>query len=153
MKSVISCVVIFLWSVSVCANESDHPPVAAVPSPIAIAKLDPKMDRKEVTVKFTVSELGGVAQLAVDGKAPTFVIEAASEHEKKDLTVWIEGELADVLERLQLSYGGANPLKKGTILVATGTLAFSAGAGDRKGHQWYALHVGQWKNFRIVRPD
>jgi len=154
MKSLISCVgIVLLWSLSICADDSDRPPRAPAPSAIAIAKLDPKLDHKEVTIKFTVSELGGVAQLSIPGTAPTFVIEAKSEHERKDLTVWIEGELADVLDRLQLSFYGSNQLKKGTVIVATGSLAFSPGVGNRKGHEWYTLKVEKWQNFRIVQPD
>jgi len=87
---------------------SDRPPAAPDPAPISIATLDPMLDQREVTVKFSVSDLGGVAQLSVPGQAPTFVIEATSEHNSKDLTVWIEGELANVLDRLQLSLCGSN---------------------------------------------
>ena len=154
MKNLLTCVgIVLLWSHSLCADESDRPPVAQGPTPIAIAKLHPELAHKEVTIKFTVSELGGVAQLSIPGKAPTFVIEATSEHERKDLTVWIEGELADVLDRLQLSFCGSNQLTKGTIIVATGSLAFFPGAGNRKGHEWYTLKVEKWQNFRIVQPD
>ncbi|MBL8817830.1 MAG: hypothetical protein JNL58_17525 [Planctomyces sp.] len=153
MKILISSVgVILLCSLSIFADDSDCPPSSEDPPALAIAKLDPKLDRKEVTIRFSVSELGGVAQISIPGKAPTFVIEATSEHKRKDLTVWIEGELADVLDRLQLSYGGSNQLKKGTTIVATGSLTFSPGAGDREGHEWYALHVEKWQNFRIVGP-
>ena len=154
MKSLTSYVsVALLWSLTVCADDSDCSPRAPDPTPIAIAKLDRMLDHKEVTIEFSVSELGGVAQLSIPGKAPTFVIEATSEHEGKDLTVWIEGELADVLNRLQLSYFGSNPLKKGTIIVATGTLTFSPGVGKRIGHEWYTLQVEKWQNFRIVQSD
>jgi len=154
MKSFVFCVgIVLFWSLSVCADESVHLPSAPAPSPITIAKLDPKLDHEEVTIKFSVSELGGVSQLSIPGKAPAFIIEATPEHKGKDLTVWIEGELADVLDRLQLSFYGSNQLKKGTIIVATGSLAFSPGAGERKGHEWYTLNVAKWQNFRILRPD
>jgi hypothetical protein len=154
MTSSISCVGIsFLWILMVLADDTDHQLSAADPSQIEIAKLDPMLDHKEITIRFSVSELGGVAQLSRPGKAPTFVIEASSGHERKDLTVWIEGELADVMDRLQLSYSGSNPLTKGTIIVATGLLTYSAGAGERKGHEWYTLHVEKWQNFRIVQQN
>ncbi len=154
MKSLISCVGIALvWSLAIFADDHDRPSSATDPSPIEIAKLDPSLDHKEVTIRFTVSELGGVAQFDIPGKAPTFVIEATSEHKGKDLTVWVENELADVLDRLQLSYLGSNPLPKGTTIIATGVLSFSAGAGERKGHEWYALHVEKWQKFRIVKQD
>lgn len=109
MKSVICCVgIVLLWCLSICADDSDRPPTSApARSPIAVEDLDPKLDHNEVSIKFAISELGGVAQLSIPGKAPTFVIEAISKHEKKDLTVWIEGELADVLDRLQLSFYGS----------------------------------------------
>ncbi len=154
MRSVISCIgIVLLWSHSPCAGDTARPPSDSSQPPIAVANLDPKLDHKQVTIKFAVSELGGVAQLSIPGKAPTFVIEATSAHEKKDLTVWIEGDLADVLDRLQLSFLGTNPLKKGTVIVATGSLTFSPGDGTRKDHEWYALHVEKWQNFRIVGPD
>lgn len=154
MKSWIPCVgIVLLWSYSLGADETDRLPRASTPSPVAIAKLDPKWDRKEVTVTFTVAALGGVAQRSIPGKAPTFIIEAISEHERKELTVWIEGELADVLDRLQLSFFGSNLLKKGTIIVATGVLTFSPGTGNRQGHEWYTLKVEKWRDFRIVAPD
>ena len=140
-----------LWSLVIFAGEPDRPPQE--PDPISIAELDPLMDHNEVTIKFSVSELGGVAQLSIPGKAPTFVIETTSEHNGKDLTVWIEGELADVLDRLQLSYSGSNPIKKGTTIVATGLLTHSPGEGKRKGHQWFSLQVEKWQHFRIVQPD
>ena len=96
MKILISCVgIILLWGLSIFADDATAHRVLRIPQAMAIAKLDPKLDRKEVTIRFSVSELGGVAQLSIPGKAPTFVIEATSEHERKDLTVWIEGELAD----------------------------------------------------------
>lgn len=138
-----------LWCLVVCADNGDCSPGVPDRTPIEIAKLEPTLDHKEVTIEFSVSELGGVSQLSIPGKAPTFVIEAMSEHEGKDLTVWIEGELADVLDRLQLSYLGSNPMKKGTVIVATGTLTFFPGAGERKGHEWYTLQVEKWQNFRI----
>lgn len=154
MKSLISCLgIALLSSLIVLADDNDRPVTALDPSPIEIATLDPMLDHKEITVRFTVSELGGVAQLSIPGKAPTFVIEALSGHQRKDLTVWIEGELADVLDRLQLSFSGSNPLTKGTIIVATGLLTFSAGEGERKGHEWYTLHVEKWQKFRIVEQD
>ena len=154
MKSSMSCLgIALLSSLIVLADDNDCPVTAPDPSPIEIAKLDPMLDHKEITVRFTVSELGGVAQLSMPGKPPTFVIEALSGHERKDLTVWIEGELADVLDRLQLSFSGSNPMAKGTIIVATGLLTFSAGEGERKGHEWYTLHVEKWQKFRIVEQD
>lgn len=146
----ISCVgIVLVSSISACADDEAGLPIAPK-SPIAIAKLDPKLDGKEVTVRLTVSELGGVAQLSIPGVAPIFVIEATSEHKGRDLTVWIEGDLAEVLERLQLSFYGSNPISKGTIIVATGALTFSPGTDNRKGHEWYTLKVDKWQNFRIV---
>lgn len=145
--------VAFFGGLTVWVDDSVCLSNAPDPTPIQVAKLDRMQDRKEVTIQFSVSELGGVSQISIPGKAPTFVIEAASEHKAKDLTVWIEGELAEVLDRLQLSYFGSNPLKKGTIIIATGTLTFSPGVGKSKGHEWYTLQVEKWQNFRIVQPD
>lgn len=151
MKSLISCLgAALLWTVGLCADEVDRPATVPATTPIAVEKLDPKLHRQEVTVQFVVSGLGGVTQLSIPGKAPTFVIEAVSDHPGKDLRLWVEGELADVLDRLQLSFGGSNALKKGTIVVATGSLTYLPGAGDRQGHEWYELKVAKWQNFRIL---
>lgn len=156
MKCSILCVGVFsLCSLFLCTNNKICPPSGLTPTPpvISIAELEPQLHQREVTIKFTVSKLEGVSQLAIPGKAPTFIIEAESDDEKKDLSLWIEGELADVLDRLQLSNSGTDPIQKGTIIVATGSLEFSPGAGDRVGHEWYSLTVEKWQNFRIVAPD
>lgn len=153
MRSLISCAgIVFLSSVFLLDNKV-RPLNAADTPPMEVAKLAPQLNHKEVTIKFEVSELGGVSQRVTPGKPKVFVIEVKSEHEAKDLRVWIEGELADVLERLQLSFFGDNPIKKGTKIVATGSLTFSPGAGERKGHEWYTLNVDKWRNFRIVGTD
>ncbi len=151
MKSLIPCVgIVMLLSHSICATDTDPRKSAPDPTPLSVPELDPMLDHKEVTIKFEVRELGGVSQLSIPGKAPTFLIEAISEHDNKDLTVWIEGELANVLDRLQLSFYGSDQIKKGTVIVATGSLSFSPGAGNYKGHEWYALNVEKWQNFRIM---
>lgn len=136
--------------VTSCRKEEDMQRVDAKPPPISISELSPLLDQKEVTIKFSVSELGGVSQLSIPEQAPTFLIEATSENPAKDLTVWVEGELANVLDRLEMSFGGSYPLKKGTVLETTGTLTFSPGKGDRIGHEWYALHIDKWQKFRVV---
>ncbi len=151
-SSVVYAVVLFASALLSCSWNGEKPLTAPKSHPIEIAKLDPKLDRQEVTVQVAVSSLEGVAQLSIEGQAPTFIIQATSDHPKKDLSVWIEGELANVLDRLQLSYGSSNPIKKGTVIVATGTLSFAPGTGTRQGHEWYSLNVAKWQNFRIVAP-
>lgn len=152
-RGMLGLVIVLICSCFLGAEEKVRTPVAPSPPPMEVAKLHPKLDKKEVTIRFVVSELGGVSQLASPGKAPSFVIEAVSEDDSKDLTVWIEGELADVLNRLRLSAYQPNAMKKGTVIVATGLLTFLPGAGERQGHEWYSLQVEKWQNFRIVGPD
>ena len=66
MKSLTSCVsVALLWSVTIYADDGGCFPRVPDPTPIAIAKLDRMLDHKEVTIEFSVSELGGVAQLSI----------------------------------------------------------------------------------------
>jgi hypothetical protein len=154
MKRLIMCMgFVLLSSLASCSGDDDRAQNAQDPLPIDVTKLDPKLDHQEVTIKFSVSKLGGIAQLYIPGKAPTFVIEANSDHKSKDLRVWVEGEFADVLDRLQLSHYGSNPIDKGTLIVATGLLTYSPGVGDRMGHEWYDLNVDKWQNFRIVQPE
>ncbi len=145
-------VVLFVSALLSCSQNGEKSLAASKSTPIEIAQLDPKLDRQPVTVQFAVSSLEGVAQLSIEGQAPTFIIQATSDHSKKDLSVWIEGELADVLDRLQLSYGSSNAVKKGTVIIATGPLSFAPGTGARQGHEWYSLKVAKWQNFRIVAP-
>lgn len=132
------------------AEEKSDPPPAGEPTPISIANLDPKLADKQVTVKFTVSGLDGIAQLLKPGETPWFAIETKSEQEKKSLTVWIESELANVLDRLQMSYLQPHQLQPGAVIVATGKLRVSQ---DRERGDFYTLHVNAWQKFRIVTPE
>ena len=113
--------------------------------PISIADLDPKLDGKEATVKFTVTKLEGVAQLRVGGQAPTFVIETDFGKQENRLSVWIEGELANVLDRLEMSFLQENQLKAGTTIVAKGMLRVHT-----MDSQLYLLSITKWQNFRIL---
>ena len=76
--------------------------------PHVFKNLNPKMDGKSVTVRFTVSGLYGISQLSVPGQSPSFGIHT----DEKRLTVWIEGELANVLDRFQMRYLQSNQLQK-----------------------------------------
>lgn len=88
-------------------------PHADVVQPIEIDNLDPKLDGTEATVKFKVSKLSGVSQSFKAGQSPTFVIETKSGKTANQLTVWIEGDLANVLDRLEMSFLQENQLKAG----------------------------------------
>ena len=130
--------------------------------PHVFAEIDPQMDGMNVTVRFTVAGTEGIAQRHVPGQSPSFCIQT----EEKRLTVWVEGELASVFDRLQMGFSQTNQLKKGTAIVATGKLIMEAQRGldigvldksgkptvwDRKkGAESYTLHLREWKQFRIV---
>lgn len=68
-----------------------------------IGDLEPKLDGKEITVKFSITGVDGIAQRVKEGQAPSFAIETESGKHKNQLSVWIEGELANVLDRMQMS--------------------------------------------------
>ena len=60
------------------ANEADNENNAQnhEPAPLVVADLDKQLDGQEVTIKFTVVDVGGIAQRHVLGQAPSFVITA-----------------------------------------------------------------------------
>ena len=112
-----------------------------VSHPILVADLHPKLYGKEVTVTFTIIGLGGISQRFVEGQGQSFIIK--TESGKNRLSVWIEGELANVLDHLQMSFTQENQLKVGTTIVATGFVT-SIPPGS------YSLSVKEWGNFRIL---
>jgi primosomal replication protein N len=124
---------------------ADPSPQKDVPQPMLIADLQPKLDGKEVTIKFTVAALDGIAQLTKEGQALSFLIETESGTQENRLSVWVEGELANVLENLQMSYLQENQLKVGTTIVATGVIRVHT-----MDSHLYFLSVTKWKNFRIL---
>lgn len=140
-----------LASASGIADDKPDPAATKVHPPLATSELSPTLDGSKVTVQFTVTGLDGVAQFSKPGQAATFVIEARTEDDTTSLTVWIEGELANVLDRLQMSYLQLNQIRKGTRIVATGKLDVSQDRTRGKSH--YTLTVNKWRNFRIVDPD
>ena len=149
MKYVLLCIAITIFAnVGATADERDDGRVDRPQSSLAIADIDANMEGKAITVEFTVADTYGIAQLLRPGQAPSFGIKVESEHDTKRLTVWVVGELATVLERLQMSYLQANQLKKGTVIVATGTLKV-----HRDDRQSYSLHIDKWQKFRIVAPS
>ncbi|MEQ1825523.1 MAG: hypothetical protein ABL921_06235 [Pirellula sp.] len=113
--------------------------------PLSIGELEPKLDKKEVTIKFTVAKLEGVAQLYKEGQAPTFVIETESDKQENRLSVWIEGELANVLDRLEMGYLQDNQLKAGTTVVATGMIRVHT-----TDSHLFLFSITKWQNFRIL---
>jgi hypothetical protein len=120
------------------------------PQPLVIADLQPMLDGEEVTIKFTITELVGIAQRAKEGQAPSFAIETAMGNQKNKLSVWIEGELANVLDRLQMSAFQENALKPETVVIARGKLTVHQSIVNH-----YFLHVDKWQGFRILpaKPD
>lgn len=115
------------------------------PQTLLIADLEPKLDGQDVTIQFTVTGLEGIAQLAKEGQAPTFAIETEKGKQKNELSVWIEGELANVLNRLQLAAFQDNALKAGTVIVASGKLSKHKSIPNL-----YFLNVSKWQDFRIL---
>jgi hypothetical protein len=113
--------------------------------PLLVGDLEPKLDGKEVTVKFTITGLDGIAQLTKEGQAPSFAIETDSAKQKNMLSVWIEGELANVLDRLQMCAFQDNQLKAGTVICAMGKLTVHKTIPNQ-----YFLNVNKWQGFRIL---
>jgi hypothetical protein len=113
--------------------------------PLLIADLEPKLDGEIVTIQFTVTELGGIAQLSKPGQAPWFAIETDKGTQKNLLAVWIIDELANVLDRLQLSAFQDNAIKPGTVIVATGKLTLHKTISNQ-----YHFDVSRWQDFRIL---
>jgi hypothetical protein len=116
-----------------------------VPEPLLIGDLEPKFDGKEVTIKFTVTKLDGIAQFTKEGQAPSFAIETERGNQKNMLSVWIEGELANVLDRLQMGAFQDTPLKAGTVIAATGKLTIHKSIPNQ-----YFFSVTKWQGFRIL---
>ena len=145
MDRVASLVIALLVCVSLgCSKGTVVPPRQGDgPRPMRVDDLDPDLDGEELTVRFTVAKLDGVSQLLKEGQGPTFVIEAAPGERGDRLTVWVEGELATVLDRLRMSFGQENEPKAGTTIVATGVLCFF------EPHR-YTLSVTRWQNFRVL---
>lgn len=148
MKYALPCIVVAFLSYLSMAAECDQIPLETR-NPIAIADLAPTMDRKEIAIKFTVDDLHGIAGSSKSGQAPSFAIDTKSEHGTKRLGVWIEGTLANVLDRLQMSCYQTNQLKKGTVIEATGVVRIH---DDKSDGESYTLHVCKWQAFRIVPP-
>lgn len=148
MKYVMPSVVVTLLTCLSAAAEPDRISSESR-DPLGIADLVPAMDRNEIAIRFTVDDLRGIAGSSKIGQAPSFAIETKSEHDTKRLSVWIEGELASVLDRLQMSCYQANQLKKGTVIEATGLVRIHDDTSDG---ELYTLHVEKWQSFRIVPP-
>ena len=87
---------------------------------LLIADLDTTLAGTDVTVRFTVAGLQGVAQRWEPGQSPTFIIETEpGVGTENRLGVWIEGELTNVLHRLLMGFLQENQFKKGTTILAT----------------------------------
>lgn len=125
--------------------------MAAEPPHLTIPELDPRFDDQEVTLTFSVAGTQGVAQRGIPGKPLAFIIEPRSEDDVKTLTVWVSGDLADVMERLQMGLFSPN-LKKGTRIQATGTIRYSPPTDNDQGNKkrFYEFRIDDWKKFRIL---
>lgn len=136
--------VVFSW-LGVTLGSTDALPQGDVAQPLLVGDLDPNLDGKEVSIKFTITRLDGIAQLTKEGQAPSFAIETDSGKQKNVLDVWIEGELANVLDRLQMCAFQDNPLKAGTAISATGKLTVHKTIPNQ-----YLFRVANWQSFRIL---
>jgi hypothetical protein len=98
------------------------------------------MGRMDVTVRFSVSRLQGVAQRGEEGQSPTFIIETEPDTQTENrLTVWIKGDLTNVLHRLQMAFLQENQLKAGVKIEATGKLSVH----EMNSHD-FSLDVDRW---------
>lgn len=148
MGRVIGCVLVALICnrLGLSSGVADPLPQIDVSLPMLIGDLQPKLDGKEVTIRFTITAVGGIAQLTKEGQAPSFAIKTDSGKHENRLSVWIEGELANVLDRLQMSFLQENQLKVGTTIVATGVVHVHT-----MDSHLYFFSVTKWTNFRILR--
>lgn len=135
---------VFSW-LGMSLGSSDPLQQKDVPQPLVIGDLEPKLDGEEVTIRFTITGLDGIAQRAKEGQAPSFAIETDSGKQKNELSVWIEGELANVLDRLQMCAFQENQLKAGTAIIATGKLTVHKTSPNQ-----YLFKVNKWQGFRIL---
>lgn len=147
MRSVTGFVMLALvfCSLGMSRGNDDPLPQPEVPQPMVIGDLEPQLNGKEVTIKFTITGLDGIAQQAKEGQAPSFAIETDNGKQKNELSVCIEGELANVLDRLQMAAFQDNPLKAGTTIIATGKLAVHKTSPNQ-----YLLKVTKWQGFRVL---
>lgn len=143
------------WVLCLCCvalATGDEPDVndgRGVEQGLRIADLSPALAGQELTVRFTVAGLQGVAQRGQPGQSPTFIIETKPETDTANrLVVWIEGELSDVLHRLQLAFLQQHALKSGAMIEATGRLRVYT----RDGHS-FSMDVDRWQDFRILPGD
>lgn len=135
---------IFYWLGMTYAGTEPHA-LDDTPEPLLIADLEPKLDGEIVTIKFTVTELGGIAQLSKPGQSPWFAIETEKGSQNNLLAVWIIDELANVLHRLQLAAYQENAIKPGTVIVATGKLTLHKTIPNQ-----YFFNISRWQDFRIL---
>lgn len=150
MRRVIGYVIVAMVCVwlGISNGLADPPPQQGAFRPISINDLEPKLDGNEVAIKFTITGVDGITQRVNEEQAPSFVIEADSGKHKNRLSVWVEGELANVLDRLQMSAFQENQLKVGTTVVAAGQVRV-----DKLDSHVYLLSVTKWKNFRILPSE
>ena len=113
--------------------------------PLLIGELEPKLDGETVTLRFKVTELTGISQFREPGQAPKFAIETEKGSQKNLLSVWVIDELANVLDRLQMSAYQENAIKPGTEIVATGELTLHKTIPNQ-----YFFNISRWQDFRIL---
>ena len=63
----------------------------------------------------------------------------------KRLSVWVVGELATVLDRLQMSFLQDNQPRKGTVIQATGKLGVHTMDSDL-----FLVEIDKWQNFKVL---
>ena len=116
---------------------------------LLIDDLDSTLVGTDVTVRFAVAGLQGVAQRLEPGQSPTFILETAPGIRTENrLSVWIKGELTNVLHHLQMGFLQENQLKEGTTILATGHLGVHTMDANL-----FLLDVSKWQDFRIVPSD
>jgi len=134
------------------------------PAAIQFADLGKNLDGKDVTVQFQVDEVYGIAQRHVPGQAPKFGISAMSnDPSKKQLNVWIGGELSNIFNHLQMRSYQTNRLKKGTTVQVTGKLEYHAAGRDvfelstskltKSTSDDYHMDIEKWQSFRVLPAE
>ena len=134
-----------LMMLTVATRGRSDPPVKQKKGFLAVRDLHHSMtERKRVSVRFVIDKIDGISQRVIKGQAASFSIRAVP-HENKRLGVWVVGDLANDLERLQLGAFHDHQIPVGTTIQVTGKLSVHS-----MDNQLFHIDVGRLKDFKVI---